>query len=258
MSKTKKNFIAAIAFFTITFALSFLSWNYEIEGNYEIDQVWWLNKAARPGDIRLALKNNPGNVNVKNAYGWTGLMLAVELGDLERAQLLLEYKADPNIVSSDQNRGTALHMMCRKSLMLDRDIEILKLLLAHGASPNIKDAFGRTPLHWIGLMGGENDSYRTQVLDLLMKYGADLNAQDNNGDTPLNAMIDYLWSRDPHWFKDALFKPYGSKIDPTIKNKNGQNSKDYAVARRCLPIVKFLCSTGKWTCTPAQSAGEIE
>jgi ankyrin repeat protein len=252
MSKTKKNIVAAITFFSITSALSFLSWN------YEIDQVWWLNRAARLEDIRLALKNNPGNVDVKDASGLTGLMLAVELGDLERVQLLLEYKADPNIVSSDQNRGTALHMLCRKSLMLDRGIEILKLLLEYKANPNIKDAYGRTPLHWIGLIGGENDKYRTLVLDLLMKYGADLNAQDNNGDTPLNTMIDYLWSRDPRWFEVALFKPYGSKIDPTLKNKKGQNSKDYAVARRCLPIVKFLCSTGKWTCTPAQAAGAIE
>ena len=258
MSKSKKNFIAALSFFTIAMVLSILSWNYDIDG-YGADRAEWLNKTASYNDLNNAMREYPHKVNDKDTTtGWTGLMLAVDLGDIGRAKILLDHKADPNVISSDQNKGTALHMMCRKSLVVDRDIEILKLLLDRGANPNIKDAMGRTPLHWIGLIGGVNAAYRTQVLDLLMKYGADLNVQDNNGDTPLNTMIDYLWSRDTSWFENALFKPYGSKIDPTIKNKKGQNSKDYAVARRCIPMVKFLCSTGKWNCTSAQSSGTVE
>ena len=79
-----------------------------------------------------------------------------------------------------------------------------------------------------------------------MKYGANLNAVDNNGDTPLNIMIDFLWSREASWFKEALFAHYGSKIDPALRNKKGETSLDYARSRKYIPIIKCLCSTGKW------------
>jgi ankyrin repeat protein len=91
-----------------------------------------------------------------------------------------------------------------------------------------------------------------------MKYGADLNAQDINGDTPLNVMIDFLWSRDPSWFTDTILVPYGNKIDPTKKNKRGETTLGYAIAHKCLPIVKALCATGKWTCTEEERTGFVE
>jgi FOG: Ankyrin repeat len=228
--------------------LSLLWWN------VAISQAW-LNRIATTDEIQWSLKNNDGNVNAKNASGWTGLMLAADIGDLERTQLLIQHKADPNIVSNDQNRCTALHMLCRKSLMTDRNMAIMKLLLDNGANANVRDAYGRIPLHWIGGIGDAN--YRTKVLDLLMKHGANLNAVDNDGNPPLNFMIDILWSRDSSWFETALLIPYGSKIDPNIRNKRGETSVDFAQNRKCLPIVKALCKTNKWKCTDSQRAGSI-
>ena len=249
MNKKKKNFVAALAFFTILITLSLLWWN------VTISQAWF-SRTASIHDIQGDLKGNAGSVNARDASGWTGLMIAADRGDIDRARLLLEYKADPNALSNDLNKCTALHMICRKSLMVDRNIEIMELLLAHGANIHAKDAYQREPIHWIG--GISDPRYRTRVLDLLMKHGADLNAQDINGDTPLNVMIDYLWSRDPSWFIDALMKPYGDKIDPKIKNKRGETSVDFARVRKYIPIVEALCSTGKWSCTEAERTGFVE
>ena len=156
--KMNKNFVAALMFFSVTAVLSLLWWN------FAISQVW-LNRVSTPDEIRWALKNKEGNVNAKNYAGWTGLMLAVDLGDLERVKLLIQYKADPNILSDDLNRCTALHMLCRKSFMSDSNIEIMKLLLDHGANIHARDVYGREPLHWIG--GISDPNFRTKVLDLL-------------------------------------------------------------------------------------------
>ena len=202
-----KNFMAAFIFFSITMVLTFLSWN------VAISQVW-LNTTATPDEIHWALKNNEGNVDTKNYNGWTGLMIAADRGDLERAKLLIQYKANPNILSDDLNRDSALHMLCRKSFMNENTLEMMKLFLDHGANIHARDVYGREPLHWIGGIGDPN--FRTRVLDLLMKYGANINATDNNGDTPLNVTIDFLWSREPSWFQ-TLFAKYGSKIDNFIR-----------------------------------------
>ena len=241
-----KNFVAALTFFVITSALTFLWWN------VAISQAW-LNRIASREEILWSLRNNEGSVNAKNHDGWTGLMIAADLGDLERTQLLLQYKADPNIRSDDLNKGTALHMLCRKSFMTDRNVAIMKLLLDNGANVHALDIYGREPLHWIGGIGDPH--FRTVVLDLLMRYGANLNARDVNGDTPLNVMIDLLWSRETSWFKEALFDKYGAKIDPAVRNKKGETSLDYARSRRYIPLIKVLCSTGKWSCTARERAG---
>ncbi len=241
-----KNFVAVLSFFSIIVGMTILWWN------FAISQAW-LNRIATPDEIALALKNSTKDINARNYAGWTGLMLAVDLGDLERTKLLLSHKADPNVLSDDLNRNTALHMLCSKSFMNDNNIKIMKLLLDYGADIHAKDVYGREPLHWIGGIGDPN--FRTKVLDLLMSHGADLNAVDNNGDVPLSIMIDYLWSRDTDWFKKALFDKYGSKINPNLRNKKGETPLDYARSREYIPIIKFLCSTGKWLCTTEERKG---
>jgi ankyrin repeat protein len=239
---------AAGAFFMLCFGMTFLWWT------FAISQAW-LSRVATPEEIKYALMSDARRINDKTSYGWTGLMIAVDIGDVERVKVLLSYKADPNVVSGDLNKNTVLHMVCRHSFINDRSIEIIKLLLSNGANVHARDSYGREPIHWIG--GISDDRMRTVVLDLLMQYGADLNAQDKNGDTPLNIMIDFLWSRDASWF-NRLLETYGDKINPTLKNNKGETSLDYAKVRNCIPIVKALCKTGKWQCTRSEQLGIFE
>lgn len=69
---------------------------------------------------------------------------------------------------------TALHVA------VETDVAIAKLLLEHGANPNIQDDIGQTPLHIVVLRRHDD------IIPLLMKYHADPNIKDKFGETPLS------------------------------------------------------------------------
>jgi hypothetical protein len=73
-----------------------------------------------------------------------------------------------------QTTRTDLHKAARSG-----DLTLLRLRLAQGANPNVRDTQGRTPL-MDAVAGDQLDAIR-----LLISHGADLNARANDGETPL-------------------------------------------------------------------------
>lgn len=61
----------------------------------------------------------------------------------------------------------------------------LKFLRGKGASVDVINHFGNTPLHLAAQNG------QKQAVGFLLKFGADINAKNNNGDTPLFTAIKY-------------------------------------------------------------------
>ncbi len=55
--------------------------------------------------------------------------------------------------------------------------ELVRLLLEHGAYPNIQDSYGDTPLHRAAYSG-----YK-EVVELLIAHGADTQIKDSDGKT---------------------------------------------------------------------------
>jgi hypothetical protein len=79
------------------------------------------------------------DLNEKDAYGSTPLIVAATFGKTEVARALIEAGADLNITNNDGS--TALHVaafLCRT--------EIVEALLAHGALDDLQNRFGDTPL----------------------------------------------------------------------------------------------------------------
>ncbi|EAY18877.1 hypothetical protein TVAG_295290 [Trichomonas vaginalis G3] len=58
------------------------------------------------------------------------------------------------------------------------EIEMVKLLILHGAYVNEKCTLGKTPLH-------EAITKNREIVEVLISHGSNVNAKDNNGDTPL-------------------------------------------------------------------------
>ena len=64
-------------------------------------------------------------------------------------------------------------------------LDIVRLLLDHGATSNSEDKFGQTPLHLVAKGEYNLEQDRVRTAQLLMDRGADVNARTEYGETPL-------------------------------------------------------------------------
>ncbi len=151
-----------------------------------------------------------------NSRGVTPLYAAVLSKQFPMVQLLLKFKADPNDSQTDGRPliFSALSHLDILAALLDAgadpnrpdkimpnayqgdsplmsvvgssfyetaegNLAAAKLLIAHGANPNFKNAAGNTALHYAVNVGN------LELVRLLLDNKADPNAENNNGTTPL-------------------------------------------------------------------------
>jgi len=129
---------------------------------------------GRTARVRMLVASDPSLVNRHAADGFFPLALAVFFGHADTAAAILEAGADVNLQARESMRIAALH-----SAVAVRRLDLVTLLLAHGADPDARAAGGLTPLH-SAASGGQADLVRA-----LIDRGADVNAADEIGRTPL-------------------------------------------------------------------------
>lgn len=111
------------------------------------------------------------------------LIAAIHCGDRELTELIIlsERSSQPSFtLDVDVNLTTPL---CTAS-SLD-NVDIVALLLSHGASANFSVHFGTTPLH-CACDKEERNRNNVLIVEELVSSGADVNAQDNTGQTPIH------------------------------------------------------------------------
>jgi serine/threonine-protein phosphatase 6 regulatory ankyrin repeat subunit B len=136
-----------------------------------------LQKAYFKPDKMLNLIELGCDVNIHNKEGRTPLMSATYPVQVASLKLLLEHGADPNL------RGP----QDKTALMIQfSNPEAVELLIKHGANPNLANHKGFTPL-----MSASINGY-AEIVELLMKNGAakSLNAKNDKGKTALDMAKD--------------------------------------------------------------------
>ena len=175
-----------------------------------------LGLAIFNGNYELAsfLVDNKSRLNQADTQGFTPLFWAVDRRNMETApnfpwmvtadplaltRKLLEAGANPNAVVNNtpraRMRAGSPRIVFATALMraaFSGDLELCRLLLAHGADPKIKSSDGETMVEAAAGLGfiqgyskGKTPAERLEVVKLFVQLGADVNDADDYGITPL-------------------------------------------------------------------------
>lgn len=123
---------------------------------------------------------------------------------------------------SDDYRMTLLEEAFEKE-----NAEAIALFVKHGASVNVSDQEGNTPLHYVCGMGN------VDLVKLMLEKGANVNAVNTEGVTPLHAACG-----EGHVDVVVALLKAGAKID--LADKDNETALDWARENQYSGIVKLL------------------
>lgn len=136
--------------------------------------------------LRELLESAPELANTENSEGLYPLGYAAHFGHADAVQVLLDQGAQVNAISHSNvpyiPSNTALHA----ALAGERDLDVIRLLLKHGANPNLLDSNGHTCLH----VAAYHVDRGIEIITLLKEHGADVNARTEAGVTPLTIALE--------------------------------------------------------------------
>ncbi len=183
-----------------------------------------LNK--RHYDRLQELLAHGGNANARNFFGQTLLHRAVLNHDAKAVEILLSYDADVSLENS--NGRTALNVALNPERPIDLDI--ISLLLEHGADPNKGMSILRI---------AELDSkYQLPCAQLLIGHGADIVAVDQRGENLLHCLVDQECN------VDLVAYLFVRQIDGEKRNTNGQTPLNKAAQANNTELAIYLIERG--------------
>lgn len=155
-----------------------------------------LHISSASGDatsVKFVVSIDGVDIDARNSYGNTPLMLACVHNHLEVAEILIAAGADL-MASNIPNKEMPIHMAIAGITARSRasspndgsdfvDLRIIMLLLKHGVDVNVADAYGSTPLHLIASIR-ENEALLALGHLLINKHGANPKLRDLNGRRP--------------------------------------------------------------------------
>ena len=211
-------------------------------------------------DLAKALIADGADVNQWDIFGEAPLLTAVDLRNridggrasidpinttngLQIVSLLLERGADPNVQlffkpanvrggSTTYTRGTTPLIRAATN----GDLEVVKILLAHGADASLYMADRQTPIHAV-LAGRAAEPQALELIRVLQKAGTDVNVvalvnhpEEIRGGTALHYAVRKR-------YKDVIKLLASFMIDMNAVDQDGLTALDYTQSRGFMPFM---------------------
>ena len=143
-----------------------------------------MHLAARLGDsiiMAAALRRGVGRPDVQSSDGTTPLHIAARERHAGCVDLLCAAARRGAVNAVDKSRLTPLHCAVNSSAL-----DVVRILLRHGADPNVVDRDGLAPMHYAAAATHPPAFSHSGVVDLLITHGANVSIRDNQCRTPLH------------------------------------------------------------------------
>jgi ankyrin repeat protein len=191
-----------------------------------------IHEAARTGDLKKVtelLAGNPSLVNARitttedgSSYKKTPLHFAVEFGQKEITELLLDKKADVNAKTAFG--FTPLHFAALKGRK-----DLTEILISKKCKLDIKNTFGITPVFVAASFG------HVDVMELLFSKGINMDTKGKNGMTLMHAAA--LGGS-----VTAVLKLIEKGVDVNAQNIFGKSALHFAAAEGHKGVVELLAA----------------
>ncbi len=144
-----------------------------------------LHQAAEAGatEILKLLLDERADVNARTPYAHTPLHSAVAGGRVEAAEILLERGAEPNARTVANRPHPTIGPNATPLVIARFNPGLVRVLLEHGANPNVSLPEGRPLLVEAAREGN------VAAVELLLKHGADVNAMGPEGLSALRMAV---------------------------------------------------------------------
>ena len=135
--------------------------------------------ARRHFQLAGVLHRNGSSVDLRGHVGKSPLHAAAYTGEFEMVRVLLDYGLNVNALDDMGSTPLNFALEYRSSNI---DPRVVRFLLNNGADPNVlaQAQGGNTPLHRASRSG------RIELVRLLVEHGANVEVRDNQGRTPMD------------------------------------------------------------------------
>ena len=201
--------------------------------------LWYTQKPELLARL-IDLGANVNHIDSKGGSCLTNLLPLLDETTLKAARILLEKGANPNVIFDASLNRSLLHQLVKQACINKKFINAIQLLCEHKANSNIQDTFNETPL-----MTAVQDS-NVEVVKVLLDHGADPNiGKESTNEYPIHMAIKAGYYGQHKYTPEIAILLLKHSANPNVSYPNCNNTPlNVAIECQQTDIIQALINSG--------------